>query len=280
MIVTGVDKVKFVDYTKSNDFYLFEVGKYKCPPGYSYGPIVRTRTIFHYVLSGKGHLILGDKRFDITANQGFLIPADCKAYYEADMDDPWEYVWIHVDGPRTMELFNNAGVTLDNPIFYPTSDTSSIVDCISAIYHNSDRECFCYAKVYEFFDIISTTSLNKVVNDVDPRLSYVKSAINFIRLKYSEPIGVEEIATACGLNRSYLTRLFKHATGHTPQAYLASYRMKKASALLLETSESINSIALMVGYSDSFTFSKAFRRYKNMSPSDYRKEPLQIAETS
>ncbi len=277
MIVTGVDKCKFVDYTKSNDFYLFEVGSYKCPPGYSYGPIVRTRTIFHYVTSGKGYLILEDMRYDIHAKQGFLIPAGCKAYYEADEENPWEYTWIHVDGPRTAELFNNAGINLDNPVFTPISDPSKIVDLINDIYLNSDRECYCYAKVYEIFDCIVSTSKNRVRHDVDPRLSYVKSAINFIRLKYSEPIGVQEIAAASGLNRSYLTRLFKHATGYTPQSYLCSYRMKKATELLLETSESINSIALLVGYSDSFTFSKAFKNHKGTSPSEYRKHP-QIAE--
>lgn len=276
----GVDKVKFVDYTKSNDFYLFEVGIYKCLPNYNYGPIVRTRTIFHYVISGKGFLILDGKRFDITAGQGFLIPAGIKAYYEADHDDPWQYTWIHMDGPRTLELFASAGITRENPIYIPNGDTTKLLECIAEIYHNSDRECYCYSKVYEFFDIINETSANKVQHEVDPRLAYVKSAINFIRLKYSEPIGVEEIAAACGLNRSYLTRLFKHATGYTPQSYLGSYRMKKASELLLETNESINSIALYVGYSDSFTFSKAFRRYKRISPSEYRKDPIKSAKES
>ena len=280
MVVTGVDKVKFVDYTKSNDFYLFEVGKYKCGPGYSYGPIVRTRTIFHYVLSGKGHLEIGDKRYDIHGKQGFLIPAGCKAYYKADTTDPWEYAWIHVDGPRTLELFGSAGLTLENPVFNPISDSSKVYESIAEIYRNYDKECYCYAKVYEFFDSIISTSETSVKDDVDPRLAYVKSAINFIRLKYSEPIGVEEIAAACGLNRSYLTRLFKHATGYTPQSYLASYRVKKASELLLATSESISSIAFLVGYSDSFTFSKAFKRYKKMSPSEYRKNPERAKEIS
>ncbi|MBQ6463374.1 MAG: helix-turn-helix transcriptional regulator, partial [Pseudobutyrivibrio sp.] len=56
------------------------------------------------------------------------------------------------------------------------------------------------------------------------------------------------------------------------QLYLATYRIKKASELLCNTSESINNIAIMVGYCDAFTFSKAFKRYKDMSPSEYRKQ--------
>lgn len=270
MEVTGVDKVKFIDHTKSNDFYLFEVGRYKCIPSYSYGPIIRPKTIFHYVVSGKGHLVLNDKRYDVEAGQGFLIPAKCKAYYEADAEDPWEYTWIHIDGPRTMELFNSAGISEENPIYIPRSDSRIILDILGDIYDNSDRECYCYAKVYEFFDTIISLSKNRVLNDVDPRLAYVKSAINFIRLKYSEPISVEEIAAACGLNRSYLTRLFKHATGYTPQEYLGTYRIKKATELLSESSESVSSISFLVGYSDVYTFSKAFKRVKGMSPSDYR----------
>lgn len=271
MEITGVDKVKFVDHTKSNDFYLFEVGRYKSIPGYSYGPIVRPKTIFHYVVSGRGYLILNDKRYDVESGQGFLIPAKCKAYYEADKDNPWEYTWIHIDGPRTMELFSSAGISEENPIYNPRSDSGVILDILGDIYDNSDRECYCYAKVYEFFDTIISLSKNRVLHDVDPRLAYVKSAINFIRLKYSEPITVAEIATACGLNRSYLTRLFKHATGYTPQEYLSTYRMKKATELLLESTESVCNIALIVGYSDAFTFSKAFKRFKNVSPSEYRK---------
>lgn len=271
MEITGVDKVKFVDHTKSNDFYLFEVGRYKSIPGYSYGPIVRPKTIFHYVVSGRGYLILNDKRYDVESGQGFLIPAKCKAYYEADKDNPWEYAWIHIDGPRTMELFSSAGISEENPIYNPRSDSGVILDILGDIYDNSDRECYCYAKVYEFFDTIISLSKNRVLHDVDPRLAYVKSAINFIRLKYSEPITVAEIAAACGLNRSYLTRLFKHATGYTPQEYLSTYRMKKATELLLESTESVCNIALIVGYSDAFTFSKAFKRFKNVSPSEYRK---------
>ncbi len=271
MEVIGVDQCKFIDYTKSNDFYLFEVGRYQCEPGYSYGPIVRTHTIFHYVISGKGYLILDDKRYDIHAGQGFLIPAKVKAYYEADQEAPWSYTWIHVDGPRTMELFKEAGITEAQPLFTPTEDAGEILDILGDIYDHYDQECTCYAKVYEFFQCILSKSAHRIQRDMDPRLAYVKSAINYIRLKYSEPISVVEIADACGLNRSYLTRIFKHATGYTPQEYLCSYRMKKASELLVESTESVGNIAFLVGYSDTFTFSKAFKRFKDTSPSDYRK---------
>ena len=107
---------------------------------------------------------------------------------------------------------------------------------------------------------------------IDPTLVYVKNVIGYIKLKYSDPIKIEHIALACGLNRSYLTRLFKEATGYTLQQYLTIYRMKQAMRLLKETDKSIQEITAAVGYSDTFTFSKAFKRQYGKSPSSFRDE--------
>lgn len=81
---------------------------------------------------------------------------------------------------------------------------------------------------------------------------------------------MDDIAHACGLDRSYMTRLFKEATGRTPQDYLMSYRMKSACTMLEKGNISIQNIAYSVGYSDYATFSKAFKRYIKVSPNEYR----------
>ena len=102
-------------------------------------------------------------------------------------------------------------------------------------------------------------------------LTYVRNVINYIQLKYSEPIKIDTIAMSLGLNRSYLTRLFKEATGYSLQEYLLTYRMKMAARMLSDETTSVNMIASNVGYNDTFTFSKAFKRHFGSSPSEYRK---------
>ena len=104
----------------------------------------------------------------------------------------------------------------------------------------------------------------------DDSLLYVKNVISYIQLKYTEPVKIEKIAASLGLNRSYLTRLFKEATGYSPQEYLLTYRMKMAMKMLSENVLSISEIATAVGYGDTFTFSKAFKRHFGKSPSEYR----------
>lgn len=273
--IHGADRCAFIDYNKSNDFYLYEVGTYKCNSGYSYGPLIRTESIFHYVISGKGHLVLNGKRYDISAHQGFLIPKNYMAYYEADKDDPWAYAWIHVDGPRAKELFFQTGLNADNPLFIPTTPADEIFDIIIDIYEHLDEECYCLGKVYEFFNALVVKSQKQEDSASDQRLLYVQKVVRYIQVKYSESISIEDIAYICGLNRSYLTRLFKDASGYTPQQYLINYRIKKAKEILADSDEPIQQVAYMVGYTDTFTFSKAFKKIVGLSPTDYREERRQ-----
>jgi AraC-like DNA-binding protein len=74
----------------------------------------------------------------------------------------------------------------------------------------------------------------------------------------------------CGLQKSYFYKLFKNETGLTPKAYLLKVKMKKASALLLESNKSITAIAEELGYPTIHYFSKQFHIYYRTTPSAYR----------
>jgi transcriptional regulator GlxA family with amidase domain len=100
---------------------------------------------------------------------------------------------------------------------------------------------------------------------------YVTKAQAFVRSNYCNPIKVTDIADYVCINRSYLYTLFQNSLGISPQQYLASYRIAKATELLQLTALSVESIAISCGYSDPLVFSKAFRQEKGLSPSQYRK---------
>ncbi|MBR6403400.1 MAG: AraC family transcriptional regulator [Eubacterium sp.] len=268
----GCDFCKFVYWENSDDFYLYEMGSYKCIPGYSYDRACSERCIFHFIVSGKGYLVLNDKRYDVHAGQAFLIPEKSKAFYAADDEEPWEYIWLHIAGPKLPNVLRKAGLSVSHPIFTPTKNWDKIINLLKDILEHNTREYYCIGNLYKIFDYMMEYSDNKEENQIDTSLLYVRNVIGYIKLKYPEPIKIETIAYVCGLNRSYLTRLFKEATGYTIQQYLMIYRMKVAMRLLKETEMSIQEIATSVGYGDTFTFSKAFKRHLGMSPSDYRAE--------
>lgn len=265
----GYDFCAFLNYDFSNDFSLYEIGNYQCPPLYSYGPVIRANAIIHYVTNGEGRLVINNREFKIKEKQAFLIPAGVKAFYEADSQNPWNYIWLHLGGTMFSDIMEKAGLNEDSPVFISVSNENPLDTLFTEILLHHEQEYYCMGKLYELADYLVNYSANKQEEQINMQMNYVRKIIKFIQFKYSEPIQVTDIASALGLNRSYLTRLFKEATGSSIQNYLFSYRMKMAMKLLENPEYSVQYVAFAVGYNDSFTFSKAFKRYTGKAPRDY-----------
>ncbi len=272
----GFDFCAFLDYDKSDDVRLYEIGQYVAVPGYSYGPVIRPRGIMHYVTSGKGMLRIMGKEYQIHADQLFYIPAGISAYYIADNDEPWTYCWAHLGGNAFHELMNDCEINEMHPvrdmIMLENEKESAPIRIMQDLLKGYEREYYSIAKTYELMDYLkSAYAKNELETSDSMQLQYVRTVIKFIHLKFSEQIHMDDIAQTCGLNRSYLSRLFHDATGSTIKEFLTTYRINIAKNMLKNTDNSIQYVAFAVGYNDIFTFSKAFKKFAGMSPSDYRK---------
>src|SRR5262249_40884754 len=92
----------------------------------------------------------------------------------------------------------------------------------------------------------------------------------FIRQNLSRRIGVGEVADATGLTGRHLLRLFRSAHNTTVLDFMRQARVREASRLLLETDQSIKSIASRVGYTDLQEFNKLMRSATGASPTAFR----------
>ncbi len=266
-------QVYWVNYHNYEDLQLYEVGCHKCPPKYGYGPIIRDTYILHYIFEGEGTLYIDNREFRLKKKQAFVLPANVLTYYEASEENPWNYAWIQMRGPKAVELLQRAGMTRRHPVFVPTSPCDEIGDCLLEIFYNHEKEYECMGQVYRLFQLLIDSSSHKPedVAKPEPMLQYVQTVMDYIANKYSEPIRIKEIADACGLERSYLSKVFKYGTGQTPQEYLLQFRMNKAKQLLKNTDLSVQHVSYSVGYNDPFSFSKLFKREMGMSPTQWRK---------
>ena len=84
--------------------------------------------------------------------------------------------------------------------------------------------------------------------------------------------GVQELGDVFGYNYSYLSSLFKRATGSTLAEYFRTARWRVARLLLHEGAATITEIAEMVGYSSVYVFSRAYRAHFGIPPSRDRSE--------
>ena len=70
----------------------------------------------------------------------------------------------------------------------------------------------------------------------------------------------------------YLTKLFKNRYHYSIYEYVLKLRMERAKELLENKENKIIDIAERLGYADNHYFSKAFRNYYGISPSQFRKD--------
>lgn len=83
---------------------------------------------------------------------------------------------------------------------------------------------------------------------------------------------IEELSRQYLINTSTLKETFKAVYGMPIASYMKKYRIQKAMELLLQTDDSIAEIAAKVGYETQGKFTKAFKAFTEMTPTNYRKK--------
>lgn len=98
----------------------------------------------------------------------------------------------------------------------------------------------------------------------------VESAKKYVREHFREPISLHQIARHLHINNAYLSFLFKEVTGENYLQYLTACRMAEAELLLKEPAFKIYEVAERVGYHNAQHFSIVFKKYRQLTPLEYR----------
>jgi len=261
-------------YEKSGSLFVNCCGCAKTEPFHSFGPAVKPHFLIHYILSGKGIFRMDGKQYPLEAGYGFLIEPEELAFYQADKEEPWTYVWVGFAGTKAKETVENMGLSNSHPIFH--SEKSD--ELYGIVREMMEYNTFGLANDLRrngllgiFLATIADSAEVTEKSETDKANNYVRKAIEFIQRNYCNPIKVTDVADYVCINRSYLSTLFQSCINMSPQQFLATFRITKATELLQITELPIESIALSCGYHDPFVFTKAFRQMKGISPSGYRK---------
>lgn len=99
---------------------------------------------------------------------------------------------------------------------------------------------------------------------------HVEKAKHYIASHLTQEIHTDDIAEAVGISPYHLCRLFHSLTGMTMREYLIRQRIETAARMLSTDSLSIPAIASLLRFCDQSYFTVVFRRYKGMTPKQYR----------
>jgi len=101
-------------------------------------------------------------------------------------------------------------------------------------------------------------------------VSVIEKAKAYIRDNYKKDISLDEVSREVDISPYYFSKLFKQETGGNFIEYLTEIRLKNARELLKDSRLSIKEICVESGYSDPNYFSRIFKKYEGVTPSEFR----------
>ena len=98
----------------------------------------------------------------------------------------------------------------------------------------------------------------------------INLAISYIKEHYKESFGLQDIAEYANISENHLSSLFRDVAGINFLHYLNGYRINKSAEILKTTTLNISEIAELCGFPTPSYFTKIFRKYAGMTPTQYR----------
>jgi AraC-like DNA-binding protein len=235
-----------------------QFGCQSCPSGHFFGPAVRPHWLLHYVVSGKGVFVRDGVTHRIEKSELFVIRPFEETYYEADVNDPWSYIWVGFTGDG---LLDNV---FDKPVISIPGAGKIFQDMRRCFELENGRSAFLTSRIWEL--VARIQDLGSV------KTGHIDKALSFMHSEYANGITVGTVARHLSLDRTYFSTLFKSETGVSPVDYLTDLKLSKAAELMSVYGRSPTTAALSVGYPDYCHFSRAFKKRFGVSPRAYREQ--------
>lgn len=159
--------------------------------------------------------------------------------------------------------------------------------CFSALrktqflYKNADYGFHFIKKIFEsetmdecvliLQEMLPNIELIKPISMAPDSAHFSRKVNEIIKNEYSnQNLNIAYIASKMNMTSTYLGQKFAKDFNTSFNAYLANYRINKSMELLASTNEKISDIAVECGFSSGTYFTKLFREYTGMTPSQYR----------
>lgn len=236
--------------------------------GYNYDSL-------HFVLYGSGTLIVNGERKTLSRGDVFLLYENEEYEYYPGSTDPWSYVWVDFRSSDTEKLFRPCGISKERP-YVRLTDLTVILGFLKSMYEAYDaserQQLVCSA----YFLLLLGELMKNAARSGFPleqasiKQRHVREILTYINNNYRLSLSLADIAAANHISVSRMMGLFSEVVGMSPIAYLNRFRISYACDLLRKSNSPIGEIGAAVGVEDRLYFSRLFRKWRDMSPREYR----------
>lgn len=216
-----------------------------------------------YNLSGHSKVFFNGKELVNTEkNIRFLPKGEC-----------FEYRVERIERGECIDVFFDTDVPVSSEAFVLDTSKAEILEPLF-------KKIFCaFVTKDEGYHFECISLLYKVFSEIQksnyiPESKYklIKPALDIIHSDFLErDIRTGELAIAAGISETYLKKLFGKRFGIPPKKYIIQMKINYAQELLRLGEYSVATVATMSGYSDIGFFSRQFKEYTGITPSEFTK---------
>ncbi|WP_414049263.1 transcriptional regulator AryK [Macrococcus animalis] len=232
---------------------------------------------FIFVLKGEMSITLNNESYH-------LADGDIRLLNHRDMllinQCVGDYMTLNIPYKMINRIIEDEGTRFDLNRLAPTDNTVLLIRDtlakIAIVYLRKSK----YYKLFIEQQLMSLLSLlyknvphfsdtSELVGDSDYRLERV---FRYIDAHYDESLTLHQMAEYIGLSQAYLSKLFSKKMGVGFNHYLNEVRLEHVVMDLLYSEDSLTDITMKNGFSNSAVLSRNFKKWANISPSEYRKK--------
>ncbi|MBE7050854.1 MAG: helix-turn-helix domain-containing protein [Ruminococcaceae bacterium] len=236
---------------------------------------------FEYYIKGKGCQIINGSSFPIVP--GTLCIFSPTDFHEIIVEEPlemlkFEYQESDID-PLVSSLF--AGFPTGSPIHLDENNVLLFNHLFySAILTAEMYPDSPYGKtvIRKLVESVILNTINRFAGDnigieFPPSMQFgdIQGVLAYIHKNFTNHITLKEVAKNTHFSPQYLCKLFHQKMGISFKEYITNLQMNYASKLLINTDQSVTDICYKSGFGSFPNFTRKFKKFYSISPSDYRK---------
>ena len=227
---------------------------------------------FYYLTEGSFSITIGDTEYTAQPGDWFFIPAGMMHSYSNIPGVEMKKYWMHFDIYPSVNLLA--------PLQVAHKVNASRCTKVQELF----RE---FAKLRKSPDLCDRLRVKAILLNLlaeyirladkntqvvwEERDEDMRNVLAYIQVNFRRNLTTEELAGVCHMHPTHFIRAFKLRMAQTPHQYIADVRMEYARQLLDRSDRSIIEIAEDAGFYDLAHFSRTFKQYYSMTPSQYRK---------
>ena len=229
-----------------------------------------------YIAAGKGEFYFKGSKEPTIVTKGNMIlfrPSEPQVYYYYAVDKT-EVYWVHFTGWKVEEYLERYELPHDENVFY-----TGVSPDYPWIYNQMIRELQLQRVNHE--DMISLymhhifITINRYIKErretKNDTINDIERAAHYFKDNYNKQISIEQYAEEHLMSVNWFIHSFKSVMKMSPMQYIISLRIAMAKGYLENSTKNIAEISNEVGYENALYFSRLFKKYSGLTPTEYRK---------